>query len=183
MPAHLSAAAIGHASKSNSSPVTARDWRSNRLVDGLAKLAASEGAAPRASVQLVSSAEALVRHRAAQLAVATYNANNHKSPIVKDDGTVVTRTLRDSQQVVTASKDKKLQPLKVVFPTTTALDNTDTTKGAATRVVTDAEESSSSNSSLVASRQKRKNRARAARRKQDASLQRERVNSVIQQQG
>ena len=83
MPAHLTAAAIGNALKSNSSPVTARDWRANRLVDGLAKLAAADGAAPLTSVRLVDSAEALVRHAAAQLAVATHNANNHKRATLK----------------------------------------------------------------------------------------------------
>ena len=77
MPAHLTAAAIDNTLKPNASPVTAREWHANRLVDGLAKLAAADGAAPKATVQLIESAEALVRHAAAQLAVATYNASNY----------------------------------------------------------------------------------------------------------
>ena len=95
MPAHQSASAIGRAMKSNANPVTARDYRANRLVDGLAKLAASEGAAPKDTIRLIDSAECLVRHAAAQLAVATHNANNSKALKTKEDSTVVTVTRRD----------------------------------------------------------------------------------------
>ena len=112
MPAHLAANAIGRARKSNDCPVTARDWRANRLVDGLAKLAAAEGAAPAASVHLLDSAEALVKHAAAQLAVATYNANNYKTVTLRDDGTSATHTRRDSQDTPNPKKPKQLAPLK-----------------------------------------------------------------------
>ena len=117
MPAHRSATAIGNARKSNHKFVTARDWRANRLVDGLAKHAASQGAAPQSTVDLINSAEFLARHAAAQLAVATYNANNHFTTKVKPDGTVVGCTLRDSQPAPKTVKSRGLKPLKASLPT------------------------------------------------------------------
>ena len=111
MPAHRTANDIGNALKSNASPVTAKEWRANRLVDGLAKLAAAQGTAPKATVRLIDSAEALVRHSAAQLAVATYNANHHQVHKVKEDGTVVGFTIRDSQEAPHSTKSKGMKPL------------------------------------------------------------------------
>ena len=111
MPAHRTASDIGSALKSNGSPVTAKEWRSNRLVDGLAKLAARENEAPTATIELISSAEMLVRHSAAQLAVATYNANHHQTLKVKHDGSVVKCTTRDAQEAPKNSVGKKLLPL------------------------------------------------------------------------
>ena len=113
MPAHLTDAAIGNISKSNRKLVTATDWRANRLVDGLAKHAAAQGAAPKSSTALIESAESLVKHAAAQLAVATFNANNHQVPKVKPDGTVTYCTIRDAQPAPTGAKNKGLLPLRV----------------------------------------------------------------------
>ena len=112
MPAHRTASDIGNALKSNDSPVTAREWRANRLVDGLAKLAAGDGAAPKATIALIDSAEILVRHSAAQLAVATYNANHHLTVKIKDDGTVIHCSTRDAQDIPKKAAGKQLRPLK-----------------------------------------------------------------------
>ena len=53
------------------------DWRANRLVDALAKTGAAIVAPAPGTIDLVTSAESLVRHRLAQLAQATHRANNH----------------------------------------------------------------------------------------------------------
>ena len=89
------------------------------LVDGLAKLAAAEGAAPKETIRLIDSAEALVRHAAAPVAVATHNANNHKTAKIKEDGTVVSVTRRDDQDALRDSKARQLQPLKANGATAT----------------------------------------------------------------
>jgi hypothetical protein len=111
MPAHQSAAAIGQKIKSNGHPTTSLEWRANRLVDGLAKLAARKNATPSATLKLVNSAEALVRHTAAQLGVATFNANNHRRQVTNDDGSTGWRTMRDAQSLTEAKKPKQLAPL------------------------------------------------------------------------
>ena len=46
MPAHRPQSSIGHAMKSNGHPINALDWRANRLVDALAKMAAMLDSAP-----------------------------------------------------------------------------------------------------------------------------------------
>ena len=119
MPAHRPPAAIGNALKSTGAPITALDWRANHLVDGLAKLAATEGATTKQEAKLVESAEHLVRHCAGQLAAATYAANNFKEKFTDADGREKTRTRRDSQefprlstrQLKPLAEDKKSKPV------------------------------------------------------------------------
>ena len=180
MPAHKSATAIGQACKSNASPVTARDWRSNRLVDGLAKLAANDGAAPQASVQLVQSAEALVRHKAAQLAVATFNANNHKWKTTRADGSLVTRTIRDSVDIPHPKKAKSLAPLaKKAPPVTTVTQGTACTEQGS--AVAGDLSSSDSSASALASRKQRKQRERTVRYQRDTQLADAALHSILRQ--
>jgi hypothetical protein len=107
MPAHQPPTAIDCRKKSNGHPINKVDWRANRLVDGLAKLAAERNSTPKAQIKLVESAEHLVRHAAAQLAVATYLANNYKVTTVGPDGETTTRTLRDSTDFKPAKKVSK----------------------------------------------------------------------------
>ena len=64
MPAHKGTASIGTTLKSDNKAVTSVEWRANRLVDGLAKLAAANGAPAKNTVLLIESAEALVKHAA-----------------------------------------------------------------------------------------------------------------------
>ncbi len=70
------------------------DWRANRLVDALAKNGAATIAHPEDTIKLIKSAEALVKHRLAQLAQATHRVNNHVVTTIDDDGVWVTKTLR-----------------------------------------------------------------------------------------
>jgi len=72
------------------------DWRANRLVDALAKTGAASVAPAPETIDLVTSAETLVRHRLAQLAQATHRANNHSVTILNEAGEWVTKVLRDS---------------------------------------------------------------------------------------
>ena len=74
------------------------DWRANRLVDALAKLAAASRQAPRGIIRLLESGKAAVRHGAALLGAVTHAANNHKLQMQRPDGTWGTRTIRDAQQ-------------------------------------------------------------------------------------
>ena len=170
MPAHKSASAIGSVCKSNGSLVTARDWRSNRLVDGLAKHAAAQGAAPKATVDLVDSAESLARHAAAQLAVATFNANHCQTEISKPDGTTAMCTRRDSQPAPAAARSKQLKPLKAP-----AAKHAGTAVGTAAASAAQApSESDTSGSEAVTRRQ-----ARARARKSAKALERSRQDAAI----
>ena len=72
------------------------DWRANRLVDALAKIGAAAAAPAIETINLVTSAEALVRHRLAQLAQATFRANNHTVTSIDANGAWITKPLRDS---------------------------------------------------------------------------------------
>ena len=110
MPAHQASSAIGSALKSTGTPITAIDWRANHLVDGLAKLAATEGATSSEEAELVKSADHLVRHCAGQLAAATHAANNHAESYIGPKGAARTRNRRDSQEVPRAGA-RRLKPL------------------------------------------------------------------------
>ena len=72
------------------------DWRANRLVDVLAKAGAKQFAPPSDVQKLLRSATALAKHFAAQLGEATYVANNFQHQEIGPDGTLTSKTLRDS---------------------------------------------------------------------------------------
>ena len=63
-PAHLAPTAIGVAKLSNGRRLSPVDWRANRLVDALAKKAASRGLAPNAVIRALEGSSALVTHAA-----------------------------------------------------------------------------------------------------------------------
>jgi len=90
--------------------LTGVDWRANRLVDALAKLAAATMQAPKAVRNLLASGKVAVKHAAALLAVVTHYANNHKVPVQRPDGTWGTRTTRDAQQPVRHSRKRARPP-------------------------------------------------------------------------
>jgi hypothetical protein len=98
LPAHQSATAIGNRTLSNGKEMTALDWRANRLVDALAKMAAAVGRMPKALSRLLDSGKAACRHAAALLGVVTHAANNCHVQEQREDGTLVTRIKRDAQQ-------------------------------------------------------------------------------------
>ena len=98
MPAHQGVGAIGTAIKSNGKPITSLEWRANRLVDAIAKFEASRGMAPQTTVDLLTSATALVRHAAAQVGSATFFANNQTEPCQLANGKTVLKTIRDVQE-------------------------------------------------------------------------------------
>jgi len=98
MPAHQSLGAIGTRELSNGKLLTGRDWRANRLVDALAKMAAAKMQAPRATRALLESGQVAAKHAAALLGVVTHAANNHKVPHLLPGGAGGFRTLRDAQQ-------------------------------------------------------------------------------------
>ena len=98
MPAHQTISKVGVAKKSDGSFLTTTEWPADRLVDGLAKQAALVNVAPKSTINLLVSAEHLVRHAAALLGTVMHAANNVKELHALDTGVVVTRTRRDSQE-------------------------------------------------------------------------------------
>ena len=155
MPAHKSTASIGASLKSDNKAVTSKAWRANRLVDGLAKLAAADGAASKSTVLLIESAEVLVRHAAAQLGTATYYANNCAEEYVKDDGTVGRKSRRDAMDQPTSKTLKHLKPLAATG--THALDGAELTSN-------DHTDSSSERGHQENARRRRKAGAAACRK-------------------
>ena len=123
MPAHQGIGRVGHAEKSNGKLLTAIEWRSNRLVDHMAKLAAADGQTPEHVTKLVLAAEVLVRHCAAQLGVATWAANNHWISVVAPDGTVTKARRRDAQEAPKGTV-KKAPVVKKLAKTAEAQDDT-----------------------------------------------------------
>ena len=96
MPAHKSHTAIGEALKGDGTKVTVIDWRANRLVDVLAKTAASHLRAPSSVSALLHSADTAAAHAACLLGVVTHSANNYKTTQLAEGGSTVSVTLRDS---------------------------------------------------------------------------------------
>jgi len=95
MPAHGSRASIGRAVKSDGSAVSWVDWRSNRLVDVLAKAAAHRWAVPERAKRFVRNATSLYEFSAGLVGNTAYASNHFARTELTDDG-AVTKTLRDS---------------------------------------------------------------------------------------
>jgi len=113
MPAHLNAAMIGERKLSNGQRLSTIDWRANRLADALAKLAAKERQLPKASLRLIVSGTAAVKHAAMLLGRVTHAANNHLVTSIGRDGELHTKVTRDASQAPRCYKrktDVKLQP-------------------------------------------------------------------------
>ena len=96
LPAHQSSAAIGNRLLSNGREMSAADWRANRLVDALAKQAASIRQAPQAITSIIGSGRAASRHAAALLGQVTHAANHCQVSEELPDGTIVVKTRRDT---------------------------------------------------------------------------------------
>ena len=87
MPAHGAVHTIGNVLKSYGCPITAIDWRANRLVDALAKAAARETRVHPAAMKLASTAARLMEYSAARAGAVTFAANNYKVQRLNVDGT------------------------------------------------------------------------------------------------
>jgi len=96
MPAHGSAASIGHAKDSRGHPIDATMWRANRLVDLFAKAAAAGHRLPAWALDQVQNASSLFLHHAARLGKATHDANNFSKSEIGEHGEVVTTVAKDS---------------------------------------------------------------------------------------
>jgi hypothetical protein len=93
------------------------DWRANRLVDKLAKLAAEELQAHKDTLRLLASSEAASAHAACLLGLVTHAANNHREVTQRGDGSMVSRKLRDSSD---KPKSKRALSTPVPLPKATA---------------------------------------------------------------
>ena len=76
--------------------VSALDWRANRLVDSLARLAAKRLAVPDLASRMFEQAMHAAEYYAAFLGTVTHAANNHRVPEIKPNGTQVFKHYRDS---------------------------------------------------------------------------------------
>jgi len=110
MPAHKARSAIGTALRSDGSPVTYLDWRANRLVDMLAKTAATRGRAPHALRSLLDVAAQAVEFSAALLGLTTHAANTYTTTEWRADGSAHTLTRRDAQPPAFLAKGRGQRP-------------------------------------------------------------------------
>ena len=76
-------------------------------MDAIAKNESARGQAPQSSVDLLTSATALVQHSAAQTGTATHLANNFVTTVTLDSGKVVQKTIRDAQEPPARAKVTK----------------------------------------------------------------------------
>ncbi len=97
MPAHGPAQSIGKKLKSNGHPVNAIDWRANRLVDFLARLAACTDKVPEGATKLYRQVFGAAECFAASLGAVTFAANHYRTEVVNGEGKLVSVTRRDSE--------------------------------------------------------------------------------------
>ena len=109
VPAHRLITDIGEAKLGNGARFTSTDWRANRLVDKLAKLAAESLQPPASTIKLLESAEAAAAHAACLLGVVTHAANNHKAFTLDEGGNTTCKVMRDST-------DRPRQPRATSLP-------------------------------------------------------------------
>ena len=96
MPSHCPLATVGTRVMSNGEFVGALDWRANRLVDHLARIAAELVTVPDLAGIIRDQFSKAVEYCAASLGVVTHAANNHIIPVTREDGVVVNRKVRDN---------------------------------------------------------------------------------------
>jgi hypothetical protein len=96
MPSHCSPAAIGTRFRSDGKYMTAIDWRANRLVDCLAKMAAMSIAVPDLALSTLHKASKVAEYFAAQLGAITHCANHYPIDVVRKDGTLGKSFIRES---------------------------------------------------------------------------------------
>jgi len=123
MPAHGTKATIGRAMRSDGRPITATDWRGNRLADALAKAAASRFRTPYKVRHTVATAMRAYEQAAALAGMVTHAANNHFVSSVAQDGKYMHKKMRDAMpparmQRPLTSEAQRCQP--PTAPATTA---------------------------------------------------------------
>jgi hypothetical protein len=96
MPSHGGQGSIGAATTSDGSPLTAVQWRANRLVDLLAKSAARPARLSVKTRLLIAAAAEAVEFSLAQLGAVTHAANHLRVTTTLEDGTVSHSIKRDS---------------------------------------------------------------------------------------
>ena len=96
MPAHISLAMIAYQSISDGKALTTVDWRANRLVDAIAKAFARDFRPPKHIRDHVQSARAMYKHATALLGVVTHRANHHTVQVLRADGSLADKTVRDA---------------------------------------------------------------------------------------
>jgi len=96
MPAHGAIHTIGSVTKSNGAVITSIDWRANRLVDALAKLAAACHQVPDSAVRLLEAGAKAVEHCAGLVGITAFAANHFEKEVVRPDGSVGKVTCRDA---------------------------------------------------------------------------------------
>ena len=120
MPAHQSMASVGEAKLSNGLRLTRIDWRANRLVDALAKRAATEHQPAPAIVSILGWAQPAVRHSAKMLGRVTHAANHHEVSELGPNGEAVKRTMRDSVDAPRQVRHRRNSPQLPAVPKTSA---------------------------------------------------------------
>ena len=98
MPAHQTFHMIGQKRLSNGAKLTSVDWRSNRLVDLLAKIAAPRGTDAVEAIKFLESAQAALKHAAELLGRVTHAANNFEVVTIDELGARHTTIKRDAMQ-------------------------------------------------------------------------------------
>ena len=96
MPSHGSRLTIGARNKSDGQPVTALDWRANRLADAVAKAAAAENRLEASSRILFQRTIIAYERALVELAVVTVAANAHEVLVPDDNGGFIRKCRRDS---------------------------------------------------------------------------------------
>ena len=106
MPAHQTLSSVGERKLSSGMRLSFVDWRANRLVDALAKMAAAEWRTSEAVRKLLDSAAAAVKHSAMLLGRVTHEANNHEIAVTGDDGVITKMRVRDATEAPRSYKRK-----------------------------------------------------------------------------
>ena len=96
MPSHGPRSSIGIVMKSDGSTLTDIEWRANRLVDVLAKSAASGARAEPRVLRMTEGAAEMVRFAGARLGLVTHAANHCPGTVTSSDGTTKRCMRRDA---------------------------------------------------------------------------------------
>ena len=110
MPAHGARSTIGVRIKSNDAPVSALDWRGNRLADAAAKAGAAAVRIPASARILRARFLNAYEHALAELSAVTVAANRHESQGVSIDGTIVRLIKRDASSMPHSKRPRIVRP-------------------------------------------------------------------------
>ena len=116
MPSHIARARLGVVLRSDGLPVTALDWRANRLVDALARRRAFAEAAPRTDVASLELAARAAAVAAAALGACTLAANHQTTTCTTASGATVNVVRRDAVSVASQSAGAAKRPWRKRMP-------------------------------------------------------------------